>query len=295
MGRKVILTVAPTGGFLTKTHTPHVPTQPREIVEDVVRCHAAGASMVALHARRPDDRATCDPDVYRAINDGIRARCDIVLGNSTGGGLDGDLVAPGTGSHWESRVAERARGCEGGAEVCSVNAMTVLGRADGPPVLMSSTLEESRDLVAGMAALGVKPEFEAFSPTHLSQDIATLVAELPDPGPPWVSLCFGLDAIFQGAVGFDVRTMQFMVDQLPPGSLFNVSGQGAAQVPAVTTSIVMGGHVRVGIEDSRWDVRGELRTNPWFVGWTVGLIESLGCDVASPDEARQLLGLRMAQ
>ena len=291
MARKVILTVAPTGGFLTKAQTPHVPTQPDEIIEDVVRCHAAGASMVSLHARRTDDRATCDPSIYRALNEGIRAGCDIVLGNSTGGGFDGDLAMPGTGSHWESRVDERSRGCEGGAEVCSVNAMTVLGRADGPHVLMSSTREESRALVAKMAALGVKPEWEAFSPTHLTQDIAALTAEGGSAGPHWVSLCFGLDAIFQGAVGFDLRTLQFMVDQLPADSEFSVTGQGVTQVPSITASILLGGHVRVGIEDARWDARGELRSNMWFVEWATRLIETLGCDVASPAEARQILGL----
>jgi len=115
--RKVILSVAPTGGFLTKAHTPYVPTQPDEIIEDVVRCHSAGASAVALHARRTDDRATCDPAIYRVINEGIRERCDIVIGTSTGGGFDGDLAVEGTGSHWESRVDERSRGCEGGAEI----------------------------------------------------------------------------------------------------------------------------------------------------------------------------------
>ncbi|MBO9520640.1 MAG: 3-keto-5-aminohexanoate cleavage protein [Nocardioidaceae bacterium] len=293
MTRKVILTVAPTGGFLTKAQTPHVPTQPAEIVADVVRCHGAGASMVALHARRPDDQATCDPAVYRAINEGIRERCDIVLGNSTGGGFDGDLAMPGTGSHRESRVEERSRGCEGGAEVCSVNAMTVLGQTSGPPVLMSTTREESRALVAKMAGLGVKPEWEAFSPTHLTQDIAALTAELP--GPHWVSLCFGLDTVFQGAVGFDVRTLQFMVDQLPPNALFGVTGQGPVQVSALAAAIVLGGHVRVGIEDSRWDAHGELRPNAWFVAWAVRLIEALGCAVATPAEARALLGLPLTR
>ena len=78
--RKVIVTIAPTGGMAHKSQNPHLPTQPREIADDVVRCWNAGASVVALHARRPDDGATCDPAIYRDMNQRIRAAgCDIVL------------------------------------------------------------------------------------------------------------------------------------------------------------------------------------------------------------------------
>lgn len=75
-----------------KSQNPHLPTQPAEIAEDVYRCYNAGASVVALHARRPDDQATCDAAIYRDMNQRIRERCDIVLNNSTGGGVRGDMV-----------------------------------------------------------------------------------------------------------------------------------------------------------------------------------------------------------
>lgn len=291
MNRKVILTIAPTGGQLTKAQTPFVPTQPDEIAADVARCRDAGASMAALHARRPDDQATCNPTIYREINSLVRERCDIVIANSTGGGFNGDMSKPGSGSHWESLVEERSRGAEGGAEVCSINAMSVLGRDGDRNVMMSASLDESRQLAQKMLRLGVKPEWEAFSATPIIQDISTLIGEGLGASPPWISLCFGLQSIFQGGVPFTTRTMQYMVDQLPDSALFNVSGQGEAQIPAVTTGLFLGGHIRVGIEDSRWDARGELRPNAWFVEWAVRLIESSGFEVASPDEARALLGL----
>ena len=88
--RKVIVTIAPTGGMAHKSQNPHLPTQPDEIAEDVVRCFNAGASVAAIHARRPDDGATCNADIYRDINTRIRAAgCDIVINNSTGGGVHG--------------------------------------------------------------------------------------------------------------------------------------------------------------------------------------------------------------
>ncbi|MDH3737763.1 MAG: 3-keto-5-aminohexanoate cleavage protein, partial [Alphaproteobacteria bacterium] len=70
--RKVIVTIAPTGGMASKEQNPHIPTQPEEIADDVYRCYDAGASIVAVHARRPDDQATCDPAIYGRINELIR-------------------------------------------------------------------------------------------------------------------------------------------------------------------------------------------------------------------------------
>jgi len=83
--RKVIITVAPTGGMATKQQSPHLPTQPEEIADQVAECVEQGASIAALHARRPgDDAATCSPDVYARINELVRDRCDVVINNSTG-------------------------------------------------------------------------------------------------------------------------------------------------------------------------------------------------------------------
>ena len=90
--RKVIVTIAPTGGMASKKQNPAIPTQPPEIADDVYRCYNAGASIVAVHARRPDDQATCNPDIYRRINALIRGKCDIIINNSTGGGINGDMV-----------------------------------------------------------------------------------------------------------------------------------------------------------------------------------------------------------
>lgn len=84
---KVIVTVAPTGGMVKKSQTPHLPTQPAKIAASVKRSYEEGASIVAVHARRPDDQATCDPAIYRDINARIRDVCDIIINNSTGGGV----------------------------------------------------------------------------------------------------------------------------------------------------------------------------------------------------------------
>src|SRR5687767_3056192 len=124
--RKVIVTIAPTGGMAFKSQNPHLPTQPAEIAEDVVRCWNAGASVVALHARRPDDGATCNPAIYRDMNRRIRdAGCDIVINNSTGGGVHGDMVQPRDDGTWEIMFDERVKGMDAGAEMCTLDATTL--------------------------------------------------------------------------------------------------------------------------------------------------------------------------
>lgn len=285
--RKVIVTVAPTGGFLTRRDTPYVPLTPAEIADDVAECYAAGAAVAALHARRPDGRATCDPAVYREINEGTRRRCDIVVNNSTGGGLDGDLLGPGGPARQETLLDRREAAIAAGADICSVNAMTVLASTAHGDVLMSTSPRQAADLAGRMKALGIKPEWEAFSPAHLDPDISLLSRGEPR---PWIGLCFGLHRVFQGAVPFSPRTLQYMVDLLPPCE-FSVSCRDDDQLAAIAMSVLLGGHVRVGLEDAVRDPGGRLRSNVWFVERAVRMLRELGCEPATPAEARRMLDL----
>ena len=139
--RKVIVTIAPTGGMAHKSQNPHLPTQPGEIADDVQRCWNAGASVVAIHARRPDDGATCNADIYRDINTRIRAKgCDIVINNSTGGGVHGDMVRPLSGDRWEIAWEERIKGMDAGAEMCTLDATTLNLSFDGRGYLLGFVL-----------------------------------------------------------------------------------------------------------------------------------------------------------
>src|ERR1700727_804960 len=110
--RKVIITVAPTGGMAPKRQSRHLPTQPEEIGDHVGECVAQGAGTAAPHARRPDDAATCDPDIYARINELVRRRCDVVINNSTGGGVDGDMIKTYDTGELRIDIRERLRGLE---------------------------------------------------------------------------------------------------------------------------------------------------------------------------------------
>ncbi|NYT67680.1 3-keto-5-aminohexanoate cleavage protein [Pusillimonas noertemannii] len=290
--RKVIVTVAPTGGMASKKQNPNLPTQPKEIAEDVLRCYNAGASVVALHARRAsDDEATCDPAVYGEINALIRDKCDIVLNNSTGGGINGDMIHQLNNGLWEINFQERLKGMEApGAEMCTLDAQTICASFGGKEILVPTTPTRIRELAEKMMARGIKPEWEVFSLEDILQDVTNAIKAGLDKAPHFINIVIGVNA-FQGALPYTPRILQMMVDHLPPNTVFNVSGIGPAQLPATIQGILLGGHARTGLEDNLYYEHGVLATNVQLVERTVRLIREMGHEPATPTEAREIMGL----
>ncbi len=289
--RKVIVTIAPTGGMANKTQNPHLPTQPREIADDVLRCHAAGASVAAIHARRPDDGATCNPAIYRDINERIRARCDIVINNSTGGGVNGDMIGQLPDGSWEILWEERLKGMDAGAEMCTLDATTLNLSFNGRDILMNTPLSRGRELAAGMKSRGIKPEWEVFSAPHILQDVTTLIEEGLDDGPHFINLVMNVHRAFQNAMPFSPRYLQMMVDCLPKNSIFCVSGIGPSQLEANVSALLLGGHARVGLEDNLYYRHGEVATNVQLTERIVRIIREMDMEPATPAEAREMMGL----
>lgn len=289
---KVIVTVAPTGGMAGKKQNPNLPTQPDEIAEDVYRCYNAGASVVAVHARRPDDGATCNPAIYSRINRLIRDKCDIVLNNSTGGGVSGDMLRKLDNGLWELDWEERLKGMDGqGVEMCTLDAQTVCASFGGMEILAPTTPKRTRQLAEGMKARGIKPEWEVFSLSDIVQDVGRAIQEGLDEPPYFINIVLGVTA-FQGALPYTPKILQMMVDHLPKDCVFNVSAIGTAQLPATTQSLLLGGHVRAGLEDNLYYAQGELATNVQLIERTVRLVRELGGEPATPAEAREIMGLR---
>ncbi|ABE36796.1 hypothetical protein DR64_7528 [Paraburkholderia xenovorans LB400] len=288
---KVIVTIAPTGGMASKQQNPHLPTQPEEIASDVYDCYNAGASVVAVHARRPDDGATCDAAIYRDINTRIRAKCDIVINNSTGGGVHGEMIGQASNGYWEILWEERLKGMDAGAELCTLDATTIIATFGGKELLMHTSPERSKHLAVEMKKRGIKPEWEVFSPTHIVQDVAALTAAGFDEEPFFINLVLGVHRNFQNAMPYSPRVLQSMVDLLPKGSIFCVSGIGPAQLPSAMNSLLLGGHVRVGLEDNLYYSAGELATNVQLVERVVRLVREMGYEPATPREAREIMGL----
>jgi uncharacterized protein (DUF849 family) len=287
---KVIVTIAPTGGMASKSQSANLPTQPAEIADDVYRCYNAGASVVAVHARRPDGEATCDPAIYGRINREIRDRCDIIVNNSTGGGVNGDMVRQGANGYWEIMWDERLKGLEAGAEICTHDAHTVVAQFAGKEILVNTSPARCRELAEKMKAKGIKPEWECFSPSHL-QDPLRLIRDGLDEPPYNFNFVLGAERGFQGGMAYSPRILQIMVDMLPPQSVFTVSGIGTAQLPAAMNALLLGGHVRVGLEDNLYYAAGRLATNVQLVERLVRIVREYGLEPATPAEARLMLGL----
>jgi uncharacterized protein (DUF849 family) len=180
---------------------------------------------------------------------------------------------------------------EAGAEMCTLDATTIIASYGGKELLMHTSPSRCRELATAMRARGIKPEWEVFSPTHLMQDVTTLIEEGLDEDPPFVNIVLGVHRGFQGAMPYSPRVLQSMVDLLPKGAVFCVSGIGPAQLPAAMNALLLGGHVRVGLEDNLYYRQGELATNVQLTERVVRLVREMGFEPATPAEARQMLNL----
>lgn len=288
---EIIVTIAPTGGMATKAQNPNLPTQPEEIAADVAQCRKAGAAIAALHVRRGDDQATCNPDIYRRVNALVRERCDIILNNSTGGGSDGDMIIARPDGRFEADFEERLKGLDGGAEMATFDGFTVTALHQGRELIVVTSPGQCDRMAEKFRATGIKPEWEVFSPAHIIQDVTRLIGKGYDKPPYYINMVLGADRGFQGAMPYSHDILAAMIRLLPPQSIFCVSAIGPAQLPATTQAILLGGHIRVGLEDNNYYARGQLATNLSLVERSVRILTELGHTPATPHRAREMLGL----
>ena len=138
---------------------------------------------------------------------------------------------------------------------------------------------------------GIKPEWEVFNPAHIIQDVTRLIQKGYDKPPYFINMVLGTDRNFQGGMPYSHDILTTMVRLLPPQSMFCVSAIGPAQLPATMQTLLLGGHVRAGLEDNNYYSRGVLATNEMLIERTVRIIKELNLEPASPAEAREMLGL----
>jgi uncharacterized protein (DUF849 family) len=282
--------------------SPHLPLTPEQIARDAIDAAQAGAAIIHLHARHPEDgRPSADPDHFNAFLPVIKAECDAVLNISTGGSslmsLD-ERLAP-------ARQAE--------PEMCSLNMGTMnFGifplkdrysdwKHDWEPALLdatrrvpfTNTFDDIDTILADLGdRRGVRFEFECYDVGQI-ETLAWYLRKGRVRAPLYIQFVMGvLGGI--GASPENLMTMKSTADRLLGDSYrFSVLGAGAAQMPLATMSAVLGGHVRVGLEDSLTIGPGELaRSNADQVRKIRRILEELGLQVASADEAREMLDLK---
>lgn len=302
MARKVMITVAPTGGFAQKSDSPNLPVTPEEIADSVYKSWQAGASIAAIHARRDDGAITNDPEVYRKINKLVRDRCDIIINNSTGGGLGPEMYKIHPDGSWEMDFEKRLWGTQAGAEMCTLDCQTQtidFGKDRVPgithttePGLFNTSWQRSKKMMQIMHEKGIKPEFEVMDLSHITDD-ARMVLEMGlDNAPHYFDIVLGTNRRFQSALPYTYKILDLMIDFLPENSIFCTAAVGPAQLPANIQSILRGGHVRTGLEDNLYFSKGVKATNEMLVERIARIIRDLGHEVATPAEAREMLGLK---
>jgi 3-keto-5-aminohexanoate cleavage enzyme len=277
--QKLIVTCAITGGLHGKAANPNIPEQPEEQIQQTIDAWNAGASIVHIHARNEKGISTQDVARYREIFEGIRARgCDVVLQATTGGGIG-------------MTKEERLQSIDAGPEMASLNmgiinyplpSGTGYNMSDNTPADIAWYAEK-------MKAKNVKPEMEVYN-LAMMKDVDMLIQKGLLVKPYYVSFVMRMPA--QNTLEATRRNLFIMVDSLPPDSVFNVCALGPYQLPMTTFSILEGGMARVGMEDNIYYRRGEkAKSNAQLVERTVRIARELQREIATPEEARQILNI----
>ncbi|PRZ41684.1 uncharacterized protein (DUF849 family) [Antricoccus suffuscus] len=292
INRNVIITCAVTGAGDTVGKSKHVPVTPEQIANDAIAAARAGAAVVHIHVRDPQTgKGSRELNLYREVVARVRASdVDFVL-NLTAG-MGGDLVLdPGDpfkavdGTDLVNGLERLPHVEDLLPDICTLDCGT-LNFGEGSQLYIS-TPDMLRTGAARIQELGVKPEMEIFDTGHLWFATKMVEEGLIDP-PPLFQLCMDIP---YGAPA-DPLQLQAMVNRLPPGSQWAAFALGRMQMPWVAQAILLGGHVRVGLEDNLYLDKGVKATNAQLVERAVALIGNLGCKVATPDEARQMLELK---
>jgi uncharacterized protein (DUF849 family) len=289
MSHPVIITCAVTGGAPLTGRHPAIPVTPRQIATAAVDAGRAGAAIAHVHVRDPDTGvASAELALYREVVDRIRdSGSDIIVNLTTGEG--GILVPEGSpaerfGRPAPSLLPPAARVAHIEAlrpELCSLD----MGTMNFGDALFFNTPRDIAGIAAGIARAGTIPELEAFDTGHLR--LALAMRERGEiPRRCLFQLCLGVP---WGAPATP-EAMVMMCHMLPPGALWSAFGIGAAQFPMLALSVLLGGHVRVGLEDNIFLSRGVLAPdNAALVEKAAQLIALLGETVASAAEARAMI------
>lgn len=267
---KLIITVAPTGAQTTREHTPYVPFTPKEIADSVYEAWQAGAAIAHIHVRDENGNNSLDLDIYREVVHRIKDKCDIIINLTTAGGV-------------AMNDEDRLRVCELSPELATFDAGSM--NFGGDVFLNSPNFLER--LAMKMKEYQIKPEIEIFDVGMIDNTLRIAKKGLIE-SPFHFQFVLGI----RGGMPATPKNLLFLTESIPAGSTWSAIGASKDQLTINTMSILMGGHVRVGMEDSVYYRRGELaKTNAQFVERIVDLSRTLGRDIATPNEAREILGL----
>lgn len=270
---KLIITAAICGAEVTKENNSAVPYTVEEIGREAEAAYRAGASIVHLHVRQDDGTPTQDKERFRLCIEEIKRRCpDVIIQPSTGGavGMSNEERLQPIYLHPEMATLDCGT-CNFGGDEIFVNTENAI-----------------KEFGQKMIELGIKPEVEVFDKGMIDSAI-----RLQKKGFIKAPMHFNFVMGVNGGISATLRDFDFLMGSIPEGSTFTVSGIGRNQFQVAAMSIVSGGHVRVGFEDNVYISKGvPAKSNGEMVEKVVRLAKELGREVATPAEAREILGLK---
>jgi 3-keto-5-aminohexanoate cleavage enzyme len=270
---KLIISAALTGSWPTKAQNPALPVTEEEIAQSALACAEAGAAVVHIHVRDENAKVCCDPARYAKVRELIRAAgSDVIINMSTGGGAG------------QTTDEQRMEPVSLQPEIASFDCGS-LNFGQRVFVNSPSFLDE---LAARMEKYDVLPEIECFEPGHIANAIR-LIDEGKLKPPFWFQFVLGV----RGGSPGTVKQLLHLLEMMPAQSNWSVCGIGRAQLPLGMAAMAMGGHVRTGLEDNIYYHKGQLaESNAQLVARLVRIAGEVGRPVASPAEAREILGLK---
>jgi uncharacterized protein (DUF849 family) len=289
MSRPVIISCALTGGGDTSGISPHVPVTPEQIASEALAARAAGAAIVHIHVRDPNTgKPSRDPALYREVVRLIRAaNSDVLINLTTGAGgryvpdeADPNRNAIAGMATPEDRIAHVL---ELRPDICSLD----VGTLNFSSYAFLNLPDQVERMASAIREAGVKPELEVFDLGH-----AAFARHLYDRGifadPPWLQLCLGIP---WGAPA-TTEAMLALKQLVPTGGCWSAFGISRQQFPMVAQAVILGGHVRVGLEDNLYLSRGQLsQGNAPMVERAARIVRELDAEVATPAQARDILGI----
>jgi uncharacterized protein (DUF849 family) len=294
MNPNVIITCAVTGAGDTVDKHPAIPVTPEQIANSALEAADAGAAIVHCHVRNPETgKGSRSVDLYKEVVERIRDKNKDVIINLTAG-MGGDVEVgkgedPGNFGPETDLVGPVERLLHVDAlrpEICTLDCGT-LNFGDGNSIVVQ-TPNQLRAQAKLIQQYGVKPEMEIFDSGNLWFAKQLCQEELINT-PPMFQLCLGIP----WGAPVNTQTMAYMVSQLPDDAVWAGFGIGRYQFPMVAQAVLLGGHVRIGLEDNLYLEKGVYASNGTLTEKAVKIVELLGSKVASPDEARGILGLKL--
>ena len=277
----VIVTAALTGVLANRSQCPAIPYTPAEIADEALRAWEAGATVVHIHAREDDGSPTFSPDVFARIRDEVRARCPIVLNFSTGSLDDDTSLQEAMIRDVRPDVAALNMGTMNYAKYSRRRKQFVFD------LIFPNSFTKIQRLLVAMNEAGVHPELECFDAGHTQSTIPLRDMGLLT-GPMEFNFVMGV----LGGIPTSIEALQLQAGQVPHGSVWQVTGIGRIQWRMIASALVLGGNVRVGLEDNFYLPDGSMASsNGALVERAVRMTHDVGRTVATLEQTRTALGL----